>query len=95
MYIRSAIYFLIKQVNPMKKLKLRALELGATEILTREQLKKVLGGSGSGTGSGGSGGLGCPVDECDAGHPCRTPLSCGSVLCPDGVHYYHACGSVK
>jgi len=29
----------------MKKLKLKALELGATEMLTRTQLKNVLGGS--------------------------------------------------
>ncbi|MFT4152472.1 hypothetical protein [Parafilimonas sp.] len=33
----------------MKKLKLRTIELGASEILSREQLKKVLGGSGSGS----------------------------------------------
>jgi hypothetical protein len=32
----------------MKKLKLQALELGATEILTREQMKMVGAGSGSG-----------------------------------------------
>jgi len=38
----------------MKKLKLRALELGASELLTREQLKNVMGGDGSGGGSGGS-----------------------------------------
>lgn len=31
----------------MKKLKLKAFELGATEVLTREQLKKVLGGDGT------------------------------------------------
>ncbi|HTN37103.1 MAG TPA: hypothetical protein VL053_08505 [Arachidicoccus sp.] len=31
----------------MKKLKLRALELGASEILSREQLKKAIGGDGS------------------------------------------------
>jgi hypothetical protein len=31
----------------MKKLKLAALQLGAKEVLTREQLKKVLGGDGS------------------------------------------------
>ena len=36
----------------MKKLKLNVAELGATEILTREELKKVLGGTGSGSGSG-------------------------------------------
>ncbi|WP_123844779.1 hypothetical protein [Chitinophaga lutea] len=31
----------------MKKLKLQALELGATEVLTSAQLKNVLGGDGS------------------------------------------------
>lgn len=30
----------------MKKLKLQAQQLGATEFLTREQLKNVVGGSG-------------------------------------------------
>lgn len=35
----------------MKKLKLKALELSAEEMLTREQLKNVLGGSGD-DGSG-------------------------------------------
>lgn len=34
----------------MKKLKLKALELGAKEVLSRAQLKNVLGGSGSGSG---------------------------------------------
>ena len=32
----------------MKKLKLAALQFGATEVLTRAQLKNVLGGDGSG-----------------------------------------------
>ena len=41
----------------MKKLKLKALELGANELLTREQLKNVMAGDGSGTGSG------CPPNE--------------------------------
>lgn len=36
----------------MKKLKLKALDLSAKEILTREQLKKILGGSDGGSGSG-------------------------------------------
>ncbi|MCC6286780.1 MAG: hypothetical protein IT249_02745 [Chitinophagaceae bacterium] len=35
----------------MKKLKLKALQLGATEILSREQLKTIMGGSGGGNGS--------------------------------------------
>jgi hypothetical protein len=47
----------------MKKLKLKALELGAEELLQREQLKNVIGGSGSGDGSGG----GCEV-TCGSGY---------------------------
>ena len=36
----------------MKKLKLKALELGANEVLTRAQLKNVVGGvAGSGPGT--------------------------------------------
>ena len=42
----------------MKKLKLKALELGANELLTREQLKNVMAGDGSGNG--------CPPNE----YPC-------------------------
>lgn len=38
----------------MKKLKLQALQLGAKEVLSRSQLKEILGGDGSG-GSGGTG----------------------------------------
>jgi hypothetical protein len=37
----------------MKKLKLKALELGAKELLSREQLKHVIGGD-DGSGSGGA-----------------------------------------
>lgn len=36
----------------MKKLKLQTLQFGAKEVLTRDQLKKIMGGSGSGSGSG-------------------------------------------
>jgi len=36
----------------MKKIRLNVADLGATEILTREQLKSVFGGNGSGSGSG-------------------------------------------
>lgn len=35
----------------MKKLKLTALDLGAKELLSREQLKNVMGGDGSGSGT--------------------------------------------
>ena len=39
----------------MKKLKLKALELGAKELLTKEQMKKVAGGTG------------CPSNLCTVG----------------------------
>lgn len=39
----------------MKKIRLNLADLGATEILTREQLKSVFGGTGSGSGSSSSG----------------------------------------
>jgi len=56
----------------MKKLKLKALELGANELLSREQLKNVLGGDGSGGGSG----SGCWSSSC---YKCCTPdlKTCG------------------
>lgn len=37
----------------MKKLNIQSLGLSLNDLLTREQLKKVYGGSGSGSGSGG------------------------------------------
>ncbi len=47
----------------MKKLKLNLPRLEGAEVLTREQLKKVLGGDGSGgTDCGGSG---CPSAHCE------------------------------
>lgn len=49
----------------MKKLKLKALTLGAQEVLTRAQLKNILGGDGSGSGSYGT-------------VPCSATASCGS-----------------
>lgn len=36
----------------MKKLQLKALELGANEVLTRDQLKKVMGGGSGSEGEG-------------------------------------------
>lgn len=53
----------------MKKLKLKALELGAKELLTREQLKMVLGGDdGSGSGSGSGSGIKC---DCNTSADCK------------------------
>ncbi|SMO64472.1 hypothetical protein [Solitalea koreensis] len=48
----------------MKKLSLTKLDLASTEVLTREQLKFVLGGEGSG---------GCPDSECDSDNDCKDP----------------------
>lgn len=44
----------------MKKLKLQTLGLSVNDLLTREQMKKVMGGSGTGSGSTG-GGCNCPM----------------------------------
>lgn len=38
----------------MKKLKLKALEIGASEVLTKAELKKIIGGNGGGSGSSNS-----------------------------------------
>lgn len=64
----------------MKKLKLKALQLGAKEIMTRDQLKKVFGGgSASGCAVAVSCGSGTPkVCECEEG-TCSSGN--GSVTC--------------
>jgi hypothetical protein len=61
----------------MKKLRLRALSLGAKEILSREQLRAVIGGDCNDRGD-------CGGYECIDGH-CAPPASgTGSNECPDG-----------
>lgn len=57
----------------MKKLQLRALEIGAAEVLSRAQLKKVAGGSGSGPSCWDSG----PTQWCMPSHYgcCDSPLA--------------------
>lgn len=69
----------------MKKLRLKACELEGAEILSREQLKKVLGGDGSGTGTGGSG-TGFD-DTTTAG---SYPINCGSCIVYDYDDNPHA-----
>lgn len=59
----------------MKKLKLKALELGAHEILTRTQLKTILGG-GFGSGS------------CDAMNPHCAVISGETGVCISGLCTY-------
>lgn len=60
----------------MKRLKLKAFELEGAEILTRNQLKKVLGGDGSGTG-GTSETSGETTAESCSGY-CRVNEDCSS-----------------
>lgn len=55
----------------MKKLSLNALAFQKGEVLTRSQLKKVLGGTGSDEGSDDD----CPDNECD------TDADCGDKFC--------------
>lgn len=55
----------------MKKMKLQMLGLSVNDLLSREQMKKVMGGSGSGSGAGGSGSgpSGCGVKVNGNWHP--------------------------
>lgn len=70
----------------MKKLKLNELTLSSAEVLTREQLRKVLGGDGS----GGGGGNDCCLYTGCVGNDCFVSGSegCGILHCffqtPDG-----------
>lgn len=62
----------------MKKLKLSELDLGGAEVLTRKQLKKVLGGH-SALGSGGCAGGTCNnTNEADK---CASPCVCHNGTC--------------
>ncbi|SFW66210.1 hypothetical protein SAMN02927921_03096 [Sinomicrobium oceani] len=64
----------------MKKLKLKALNLNAEELLTRAQMKAILGGSNGSGGNGGSGGFNCSVP----GQKCTSDSECGG-NCPKCV----------
>lgn len=67
----------------MKKLKLK---LGADGALTREQLKKVIGGV---LGSGGD----CPQNECGGSAGTCASGSCHSATCPKDKNFtYNYCG---
>ncbi|MCC6286784.1 MAG: hypothetical protein IT249_02765 [Chitinophagaceae bacterium] len=60
----------------MKKLKLKALQLGATEILTREQLKRIV----SGGEAGGAICIPCTNDDgCRSTQECRSSPSCPKI----------------
>lgn len=61
----------------MKKMKLKSLGLNVNDLLTREQLKTIYGGSGS----GGSGGCLPPAAYCGKG--ANNDLPCCSNRCTD------------
>ena len=48
----------------MKKLKLNLQQMKDVEMLSREQLKRILGGDNFGSGSGGSGSTNCSHKQC-------------------------------
>ena len=70
-------FIFLLNLKIMKKLKLMALKLGAKELLTREQLKNVLGGDGSSLGDGDG--------------PCRVSLGCNLYNRADGITYPGNC----
>ena len=69
----------------MKKLKLNELNLGNAEVLTREELKKVLGGMGSG-----SGGTNC-TDSCETDSDCNGGSENSCNKCSQSSIMYHKC----
>lgn len=75
----------------MKKLKLNAITLTNSEVLTRAQLKNVLGGNRSATGSGSCleefdyacsiSGAGNPEDQCCPGLKCEMNATDTGTIC--------------
>jgi hypothetical protein len=65
----------------MKKLQLKAFELGADGVLTREQLKNTLGGYMS-VGD-------CPTNECTIGSGDCPNGTCQKVICPKDASFYY------
>lgn len=67
----------------MKKLRLTALNIGVTELLSRDEMKMVRGGSGTDCTNACGGGLGA----------CPNGQSCSSKPCPDDAAFTHTvCG---
>lgn len=64
----------------MKKLRLKALELGAIEVLTRAQMKKVRGGGGL-TNCIKNSYYGCQGSD----RQCCAGCTCNSVVTPEGT----------
>ena len=76
----------------MKRLKLKELKVDNAEMLSREQLKKVLGGMGSDPGGGGSGSIICSYDYTDfMGTQINSgPGACGSTDFDTCMEYTHS-----
>ncbi|MBW7891508.1 MAG: hypothetical protein H3C48_10895 [Chitinophagaceae bacterium] len=64
----------------MKKLKLNFQHFDDTEVLTREQLKKITGGEGSDSGGGTKKQKCCPKNDCNS------PQCSSCVVIPPGHH---------
>lgn len=62
----------------MKKLKLNLQSIGSAEVLSREQLKTIMGGSGAGSGSDG-----CKTFVCKTADDC-VKEKCGDSCSSDG-----------
>ncbi len=82
-------------MKKMKKLKLKALELGSMELLTRAQLKNVLGGD-----YGGDYSQGCDEKPCTGGHQgstCTTASGlegkCNWEPCTGYGYYFYYCST--
>lgn len=78
----------------MKQLKLKALELGGKEVLTRAQLKNILGGSGNGGNSCSATGCGqtCYCDSDSGTNVCWASYDPEEVYCDcAGVIFYVRC----
>lgn len=65
----------------MKKLKLKALQLGEVEVLTREQMKNLLGGNQLANADFCGTGSGCSGTCIEPGMSCGTEPEGGSCMC--------------
>ena len=75
----------------MKKIRLNVADLDATEVLSRDQLKSIFGGSGSDSLT-----EGCGADLCnsnsDCGSTCPTCHSTTGSVFHNGKSYSGTCG---
>ncbi|MBP1617172.1 MAG: hypothetical protein H6Q14_999 [Bacteroidetes bacterium] len=74
----------------MKKIRLNVADLDATEVLSRDQLKSIFGGSSSGSG----GTIGCGAQLCNSNSDCskNTQTGCTKCTASDAAFgYYGTC----